>query len=353
MKTAINASIAFLPEGQTNEGHERKACLGLEPEGFYIRHPPPPHELTTFVTPDSQLFHTIHMGGAIVDLDHYKIVIDGLVKNPLSISFSQLKQFPSKTITAFHECYGSPLKPPTTNVWRIGNVDWIGVPLKSILEIAQPFPEAKYVWTDGLDYGSFGGVSADRYQKDLPIKKAMSDEVMLAYEMNGEPLSRKRGGPVRLVVPGWFGTNMTKWACRISLRGERASGPFTTTFYNEIDPESNEGQMRPVWGVEPNSMIVSPAEGAKIRQGEVKAWGWAWSEDGIMDVEVGLHEATKFWKAELDPRKDFSWQRFEVSIILEPGSYCLAARATSTSGMQQPISGRRNHAHIVHFEVEE
>ncbi|KAF8859921.1 hypothetical protein BDZ45DRAFT_704044 [Acephala macrosclerotiorum] len=290
----------------------------------------------------TQLFHTIHIGGATIDLDIYAIIVHGLIKNPMSISFSQLKQLPSKTITAFHECYGNPLKPPTTNVWRIGKVTWTGVPLKHILELAQPLPGVKFVWFDGLEYGSFGGVTADRYQKDLPIEKAMSDEVILAYEMNGEPLSRKRGGPVRLIVPGWFGTNMTKWICRISLQPERAKGPFTTIFYNEVDPLSLEGKMRPVWGVEPNSMIVCPAQGAKVKRGEVEVWGWAWSEDGIIDVDILL----------VEPREDFRWQRFSCSVILTRGSYHLIARATSASSQQQPISDRRNHCYAVALEVE-
>ncbi|KUJ13726.1 molybdopterin binding oxidoreductase [Mollisia scopiformis] len=336
-----------------DEDRERKACLGLDPAGFYIRHPPPPHELTSFITPDSQLFHTIHMGGAIVDLDSYKIVVDGLVKNPLQFSLLELKQFPSKTITAFHECYGSPLNPPTTNVWRIGNVKWTGVPLKCILELAQPFPEAKFVWSDGLDYGSFGGVTTDRYQKDLPIEKAMSDEVLLAYEMNGSPLSRKRGGPVRLIAPGWFGTNMTKWICRISLQAERAGGPFTTKFYNEVHSSGNREEIRPVWDVEPNSMIVNPADGAKLQTNEVEVWGWAWSADGIVEVEVSLDEGTTFSNAEIEARKEFSWQRFQYSATFPSGSHSLMARATSTSGAQQPVSGRRNHVHIAHFTVEQ
>lgn len=167
------------------------------------------------------------------------------------------------------------MKPPTENLWRIGNVEWRGVRLNTVLSLTKPISEAKFVWPDGLDFGKFGGVKSDRHQKDLPFEKTMSPEVLLAYEMNGKPLSRKRGGPVRLVVPGWFATNSTKWLCRLSLQSQRAWGHFTTTFYNEKDPTDLKGGMRPVWMVEPNSVIVSPESGGQVQGHRVEVSGWA------------------------------------------------------------------------------
>jgi DMSO/TMAO reductase YedYZ molybdopterin-dependent catalytic subunit len=86
----------------------------------------------------------------------------------------------------------------------------------------------------------------DRYQKDLPIEKTTSPEVLLAYEMNGEPLPEDRGRPVRLVIPGWFSTNSTKWICRLSLQVERAPSPFATEWYNKRDPTDHMGGIRPI-----------------------------------------------------------------------------------------------------------
>ena len=185
---------------------------------MHVRPPPAPYELDDFITPDDQLFETIHMGAAVIDLARWQFVIDGLVQKPYALSLADLRRFPQVTVIAFHECYGSPLAPPVKALWRIGNVKWTGVQLRTILNLAEP----RFVWSDGLDYGSFGERQMDRYQKDLPIEKATSPEVLLAYNMNGEPLRKERGGPVRLVVPGWFGTNSTKWICRLSLQVERA-----------------------------------------------------------------------------------------------------------------------------------
>jgi DMSO/TMAO reductase YedYZ molybdopterin-dependent catalytic subunit len=328
-------------------GNPRDACVGLDPEGFYIRRPPEPHCLTTFITPEDQLFKTIHMGAAIVDAERYSITIDGLVRHPFSLSLQELKQLPSTTVTAFHECYGSPVKPPTDNVWKIGNVEWTGVRLRSLLDMAEVLPEARYIWSDGLDCGEFAGVHTDRYQKDLPIEKATSPEVLLAYKINGAPLSRERGGPVRLVVPGWFGTNMTKWLCRLSLQPDRAQGPFTTTFYNERDPTDSNGRMRPVWRVEPNSMIVTPARDAQLEGPRIEVEGWAWSDDVISAVQVSTDGGVSWLDAIVEPRHEFSWQKFNTVVSLSSGLHQLVARATSSSGLQQPLSGRRNHAHTI------
>ena len=332
---------------------ERQACKELDPKGFFIRHPPKPHLLSSFITPDDQLFQTIHMGAAVIDEINYKIIIDGLVERSFSLTLDQLKRLPKTTITSFHECYGSPVKPPTENLWRIGNVNWTGVPLKIIVELAKPLPEAKFVWSDGLDFGQFGGLQSDRYQKDLPMQKAGSAEVLLAYEMNGGLLNRKRGGPVRLVVPGWFGTNSTKWLCRLSLQPERATGHFTTTFYNEKDPVDLKRGMRPVWMVEPNSMIVSPEPGIVANGHEVGVSGWAWSCEGIKAVCISADDGGVVIQADLEPRIDFGWHRFKTTLSLSAGSHRITCRATSINGIQQPLTRRRNHVHTVCIEVVE
>ena len=330
---------------------ERSAFVKLEPAGFFIRHPPEPHVLDNYITPDDQLFQTIHMGAAVIDREKWLLVIDGLVQNKFAVDFNMLLKLPSRTITSFHECYGSPLKPATTALWRVGNVQWTGVPLRTVLDIAKPLSIASFVWSDGLDRGEFAGVKADRYQKDLPITKAMRDEVLLAYEINGKPLSKERGGPVRLVVPGWFGTNSTKWLSKISLQDHRASGPYTTRFYNEPDPAGPEGALRPVWTVEPNSMVVRPQPDEKIDSAHVQVEGWAWHHEPIETVQLSVDKGQSWTEAVVDERVDFGWQKFSLVLHIEPGHHEIVARAMSQDGAMQPLSGRRNHCHSVSFEV--
>lgn len=333
---------------QIVQDEERKACLEINPAGFHLRDPPPPHEIKDFITEDGQLFQTIHMGAAVVDESSWRVVVDGLVQMPLSISLEQLKTWPSATVTTFHECYGNPLKPPVEPSRRVGNVRWTGVRLKDILEKAVPHLEARYVWSDGLDSGTFAGKESDRYQKDMCLEKAKSEEVLVAYLLNGEPLDKLRGGPVRLVVPGWFGTNSTKWLCRLSLHTKRSQSHYTTTLYNELRPGRTE--KTPIWAVEPNSIIVSPQPNEQVQGASVTVRGWAWSCDGISKVEVKVNDGS-WTNAQLQPRKDFSWQEFVVNVELAPGRHVAFARATCRSGEVQPMTGRRNQVSTTDFDV--
>src|SRR5262249_20051289 len=155
-------------------------------------------------------------------------------------------------------CCGSPFKPfePTR---RVSNVTWGGARLADILAACSPSAAAKYVWSYGADYGEFGGVAADTFLKDLPITRVEA-EVLLAYEMNGCPLAPEHGFPVRLVVPGFYGTNSVKWVTRMTLAETRATGPFTTRWYADpiLDGAGREtGATAPVWSIAPESVIVS------------------------------------------------------------------------------------------------
>lgn len=356
MADACSVTVDFINCGEYLPGSEREAQISLQSKGFFIRPPPKPHELDEDITTEARLFQTIHMGAPVVDANSWKLILDGLVDRPFCINLSQLRQMPCESIISFHECYGSPLTDPTKNLWRIGNVEWTGVPLRDLLTIARPdVVRGSFVWSDGLDSGTFAGISADRYQKDLPIYKALSPEVLVAYEMNGKPLSTDRGGPVRLVVPGWFGTNSTKWLCHLSVQEKRSPSPFTTIFYNETDPADSSGvRQRPVWMVEPNSMIVRPRpEERFFGHGYIEVWGRAWGAEEIVRVDISVDRGHTWIEASVTPRRQFGWQSFRLRVFIHRcGTHIIQARATDRSGVQQPLSKRRNHVPTVQIRIE-
>ena len=376
----ISSTATVSPAPEDSQYDERSASLSPPGMHVHVRPPPPSHLLDSPITPDKSLFQTIHFAPApTINLDKYRLIVGGLVEHSLSLSLHDIKALPSTTVTAFHECYGPPTLPPDTNRWRVGCVHWTGVRLCHILSLAQPKPEANFVWSDGLDKGTFQGVFSDRYRKDLPMSKALSPEVLVAYEMNGEPLSKERGGPVRLVVPGWFGTNSTKWLCRLEVRKERAQGEFVGRgrFYSEQVPEDEGGptreetkwdgnvlwekegrEMRPVWRIQVNSMIVRPRpdEVFVMEQGEelvdVEVEGWAWSDAGVKSVEISVGDGRMWEDAQVETRKDYGWQKFRRKLSAGKGDWEVIARAACRSGLKQPLEGRRNHVHHVKFKVE-
>lgn len=345
------SSSDFLPP--LPEGAERSVIIGRSP-GFHLKPPPAPAGLRDFVTADAQLFETIHMGSVEVDAKRWRLQVDGLVRRPFSIGLDGLRRLPSVSVTAFHECFGSPLVPADGNLWRVGNVRWTGVPLAVLLEHAQLETGATHVWSDGLDSGEFGGRTMNRYRKDLPISKALSREVLVAYEMNGAPLTRERGGPVRLVVPGWFGTNMTKWLCRLSVQDGRANSPFTTLWYNRDSEHEGKVDREPVWAVEPNSMITHPVHGDTLSTDavDVEVKGWAWSNNGIGGVALSADGGATWQEADVRPRQEFEWQQFAATLALArtPGLVSIIARARDANGSIQPLSGTRNEAHSVQID---
>ncbi|MGH8218223.1 MAG: molybdopterin-dependent oxidoreductase [Steroidobacteraceae bacterium] len=258
---------------------------------------------------------------------------------------------------AIPQCAGNPAT-PRVPARLIANVLWEGVELATLLEAAGIAPQARFVWASGLDRGEFLGVKSGPYLKDLPIERARSQDVLLAYRMNGEPLTAEHGYPVRLVVPGYYGTNSVKWLYRVEVAGHRAGGPFTTTFYNdEIESAGAAPSTQPVWSVPPEAIIVSPAVDVTIPLGpageSITVWGWAWADAGIARVEVSVDVGRSWSTARVGPRSGPTWQRFEIewTPALEAtqteGETELWCRATDAEGRIQPLAGARNAVHRV------
>jgi DMSO/TMAO reductase YedYZ molybdopterin-dependent catalytic subunit len=217
------------------------------------------------------------------------------------------------------------------------------------------WPIAGQARSYGADYGEFSGVVVDAFVKDLPIARVASD-VLITYEMNGSPLAPERGFPVRLVAPGFYGTNSVKWLVRMILADARSTGPFTTRWYNDpvLDEAGREtGDVTPVWSIAPESVIVSPSPGEAVAMSkECEMWGWAWADGGVRAVEVRTGDDAPWRRAELEAQRGREWQRFSVSWTpSQCGAVVLASRAEAKSGLVQPAAGRRNSIYEVPVTV--
>jgi len=317
--------------------------------GTYRSVPRKISQLTSFVTPEPDMFVLAHLGIPSLPRDDWSLSVTGMTAAPLALRFDDLTGFQDHRITAFHKCAGNPMKPAEPTPDRVSNVVWRGIRLRDVLARAGYDPSATHVWADGYDSGSFEGVAVTKYQKDLPIAKALWDDVLLAFEINGAPLSAHRGGPVRLVVPGWYGTNSVKWVRALHLADRRANGPFTTTWYNDTDAS---GIRRPVWAVAPDSAIVTPATGDKIDAGALTISGWSWGEHEIARVDLSSDGGASWAPATLSPRTDKSWQGFSAQLRIDSsGPVRIISRATDVRGDVQLMSGARNASVAVEVQI--
>ena len=328
----------------------------MDPLQGVRRIPLAPHQMTASITASEDLFVLAHLGVPRVDPAHWSLVVEGLVGRPVRLALDDLRRRPKTIVESMHQCCGNPLEPRVA-ARRIANVRWGGVDLAALLSELEVDFRARYLWSYGLDGGDFAGRRCDWYVKDLPLTRLAADGVLLAYELNGAPLSAEHGFPLRLVVPGYYGTNSVKWLWRLQLAEQRAEGPFTSDLYN--DPVDASGlaaglpSHQPVWAIAPESIIVAPGPDGAVTHGETsEIWGWAWSFRGIAGVEVSVDGGDNFRRATLSPRRNWSWQRFSLPWRPDrPGRAALCVRAFETGGAAQPQDGARNAIHTVQVVV--
>jgi sulfane dehydrogenase subunit SoxC len=324
-----------------------KAPVFMDPNETY-RRLVPVDRLRSPVTPSDDVYVIAHMGIARVDVAQWRLRVDGLVERPFELDYETLTSLPATDVTAVLECFGNPVEPEVATR-RVGNVVWRGVRLAELLERGGLKPEARHVCPEGLDSGTFANVHSERYVKDLPLARALEPDVLVAWAMNGAPLTAEHGFPARVFVPGYFGTNAVKWLSRITVTAERPESLFTTRLYNR----RVEGELRPVRELDVHAVIVTPSDGARLLRGPQTITGWAWSHWPVSTVEVSADGGASWQPARVAARGgDHQWQAFTyVWEAAEPGAHELRVRATDERNRMQPPAGR-NRIHTIRVEVE-
>lgn len=321
----------------------------MDPAGLFRRLVHKPHETVARLTRQQDLFVLAHLGIPRVDLARWRLDIGGLVERPATLSFEDLRRMPERRVETFHQCAGAPRRPDLP-MRRVGNVVWHGVDLAELLQRCGIGKKARFLWAYGLDHGEYDGLTAEWYVKDMPLTRLDQGGVLLAYAVNDEPLAPEHGFPLRLVIPGYYGTNTVKWLWRLELAEERAESPFTTILYNDPDP-ATAGATLPVWEAPPESLIVAPAPGP-LAAAPVEIWGWAWAAAGIAAVEVSTDGGATWSPAEVEPRRQWSWQRFTFAWQpADRGRFVIAARARDVHGTAQPAERARNAVHSVAVSI--
>jgi len=293
-------------------------------------------------TPKDQFFTTQHYPHPEIDPAAFRLKISGLVERPASLSLDDLKKMKNSDLVAGFECSGN--RRPTQGL--SGNGKWTGVPLKTVLDAAGVKPAAREFVFYGADHGEeevefrTQKFKVDyNFGRSLPREKALSSEPFLAHSLNGEPLTRFQGSPLRLVVPGWYGVSNVKWLSQIHAQEEQYMGKYQTRWYRTVRGEMIDGEMRynetGVTHMQLKSFIARiTTDGTRYKVLGVVL------NDGtpLKSVEVKIDDGP--WQAaalDQSTKEKYSWKLFTYTWTgATPGEHTLVSRVTDTTGKVQP-----------------
>ena len=300
------------------------------------------------ITPNRLFF--VRNNSVSLDLaaNDWRLIVEGdAVSEPLELTYTEIRNLPSRTLTSYLECAGNHRamfgvmngQEAAGTQWMtgaVGNGEWVGAQLRDVLTLAGIHPNAVSVLLVGLDVES----PEEGFRYVLPVERAMHSDTLLAYTLNGETLPRDHGFPVRALVPGWVGSANVKWLGRIVVSSEPLWTRNNTTSYTLIGddyPPQGESLGQPVTMQVIKSALALPWP-AELPAGRHRIHGYAHSPSGpISRVEWSVDSGQTWNEAALSgSQPDHAWARFEFEWNAEPGERRILTRATDAAGNTQP-----------------
>jgi DMSO/TMAO reductase YedYZ molybdopterin-dependent catalytic subunit len=300
-------------------------------------------QLKDWVTPNQEVFQVQHYGVPEFDPGKWQLEISGLVRKPRAWTLAELKARRRTTVTATLECSGNSSGPKFMGA--IGNVRWTGTRLAPLLDECAPLKRG----IEAVFFGADQKVEKIRekdytqhFARSLALSDALSHEVLLAYEMNGEPLPKSHGAPLRLIVPGWFGIAWVKWLARIEIMDRRYMSKYMAREYVTIRGEERDGTT--IWretSVGPMDVKSIIARALRRSDRTVRLSGAAWTDGTpLRAVEVKIDDG-QWLPASLDRSRasKYSWTFFSFD-WRNPiaGEHTVVSRAIDRSGRVQPAA---------------
>jgi DMSO/TMAO reductase YedYZ molybdopterin-dependent catalytic subunit len=310
-----------------------------------------------YITPIEHFFVRTHVYVPTVNLNDWRLSVDGEVATPLTLTMDDLKKLPSVDLVTVVECAGNGrgfVDPPVPGLqWTngsVGNGRWRGVRLADVLKRAGMKDSGKEILFNGADVPI--GTMQD-FRRTITVKKALDSNTLLAYEMNGVTLPVKHGFPLRVVAPGWASDSWVKWLTNITVLDKEFDGFWMKNAYRKPDHPIAPGaalapeKMVPVTSLRVKSVIATPADGATVRLGDtvtVKGVAWSGDKGPITAVDVSTDGGRSWKPATLGPDKSqFGWRQWALSFRPDRESYYnVLARATDSSGDSQPFAQEYN-----------
>jgi DMSO/TMAO reductase YedYZ molybdopterin-dependent catalytic subunit len=310
----------------------------------------PPEALAGELTPRE--LHYVRSNFPVPEHDGV-LHVGGAVANPLRLTLDDLRALPKLERAVTLECAGNgrlEMRPlPTGEPWgdyAVSTARWGGALLSEVLAQARPAADGVDVRFEGADHGAYHlkPILPETSRTDLTFVRALplaqvadpAAEILIAYEMNGEPLGRDHGAPFRLVVPHWYAVASVKWLTRIDVLTEPYAGEFQTGHYMYEWPDRAPEK---VDLMRVRARITAPAPTSVLDAGTCTVRGKAWSGTGpVTRVEVSLTGEGDWHEAQLQqPAGPYAWQDWWLDWdATAVGRHTLRARATDAAGNVQP-----------------
>src|SRR5258708_23187246 len=334
------------------------AGSAAHPAGLIIRQKDPNNlempfdQVGEFITPTELFYIRSHFPAPELDSASYRLSVRGAVRRELSVSYSEIRGLPSRTCVATLECAGNSrvfLVPPAPGAqWElgaVGNAAWTGVPLSLLLERAGLADEVCELVLEGADRGvpkeepkPPGAIS---YARSIPRIRAMERDVLLAYAMNGQDLTRDHGYPLRGVVPGHYGMASVKWLTNITAVTQPFQGYWQTSDYAYWDVSTGTPVRRPLAEMKLKAQIARPRVYETLKPGRnYTIFGAAWAGDiPVTEIWVSRDGGASWVQGDfLDPISRHSWRRWKYDWVTprQAGRHTLLARAKGADERLQP-----------------
>ncbi len=301
----------------------------------------PIHALDGTITPQGCAFERHHSGAIELAKPDYRLMVNGMVDRPLVFTYEDLERFPRENHVYFLECAantgmewaGAQLNGAQFTHGMIHNMEYTGVPLRTLLEEAGYDTSAKWVYVEGADASSNG--------RSIPMDKAL-DDVLVAFKANGEALRKEHGYPVRLVVPGWEGNLWVKWLRRIEVMDRPVESREETSKYTDVMADGTARKF--TWVMDAKSVVTAPSPQAPITHGPgpLVISGMAWSGHGrITRVDVSLDGGITWQAARLAQEGgNKALTRFYLDTDWDGSELFLQSRAMDETGYVQPTKAQ-------------